>query len=140
MGRRGKKSQRQERRVNAQRRENERERRAELKKRPRLAKQVKEKIALMAALCEQGIVISAHKEGTKAYSPHMFTVHGLVLNRRTQTHGPRYREVITVERVQPWGEMSCRFLRVIRKRLWRPLEPKSVLDQIVISTGGYECP
>jgi hypothetical protein len=36
--------------------------------------------------------------------------------------------------------MSCRFLRVIRKRLWRPLEPKSVLDQIVISTGGYECP
>jgi len=138
MGRRGEKNRRQIKRVNQQRMANERDRVSELKKRPRLAKQVKEKIMLMAALCEQGIAISAHKEGSRAHSPHMFVAQGRVTYSRTQEYGPRYRVVITVESVQPWGEMSCRFLRSIRKKLWRPHEPKSILDQIVISTGGYE--
>lgn len=141
MGRRGKRRSKQDQRVQRQRRTNEEKRRGELRKRPRLAKRAKAKIDRIAAFCEQGKVVSAHKEGTKPYSPHVFTVDGLVQKlERDWIYDPvQYRAMHKVVGVQvlPWSQMHSRFLRMILRSAWAPLEPKSVLDQMVIATGGF---
>lgn len=142
MGRRGKKRRQEEQKVNKQRRTNEQKRRGELRKRPLLAKKAEAKIAAIARFCEEGYVVSAHKEGTKPYSPHVFTKDGLVQKLEWDwVYDPHYfrnmRKVVGVQ-VQPWREMHSRFLRKILRSKWAPKTPKTVLDQIIIATGGYE--
>jgi len=143
MGRRGKKKQQQEKRVGKQRRTNEEERRDELMAREPLARRAKEKILYYEGFCKQGLVVSAWKESSRNYSPHMFTSEGLVLSKTKLNVSicvigrPTHTSYTTVDtiKVQPWSEMSTRFLRMILKSAWKPYEPKSILDQIVVATG-----
>lgn len=143
MGRRGKKKRQEEKRVKKQRRTNEEERRQELRRRPALARRAEAKITAIARFCEQGFVISAHKKGTKPYSPHVFTKDGLVEKRQTSYRinaatGRMQKVEWEPMKIRPWAEMHSRFLRKILRSAWAPKEPKTVLDQLVVATGGYE--
>lgn len=143
MGRRGKRKQQEVKKVNKQRRTNEDERRAELRRRPALAKKAAAKIARIARFCEQGFVVSAHKKGTKPYSPHVFTADGLVEKRENHyrinpSTGRMQKIALEPMKIRPWAEMHSRFLRKILRSAWAPKEPKTVLDQLVVATGGYE--
>lgn len=139
MGRRGKKSRKQDQRVNKQRRTNEEKRRAELRRRPALAKKAKARISRIAAFCEEGCVVSAHKEGTKPYSPHMFCPSGLVQKlEKEYGRSPRtgrWELQVTGYKIKPWEEMTSRFLRMVLRSAWVPKNPKTVLDQIIIATS-----
>lgn len=139
MGHRGKKKHRQDQRVQKQRRINEEERREELQRRPSLAKKVRAKISAIARFCDEGYVVSAHKEGTKPYSPHIFTVDGLVQKLDNDwvydpSSGRRLHKVTGVV-VLPWENLHSRFLRKILRSAWAPKVPKTVLDQIVVATS-----
>ncbi|MGD9726291.1 MAG: hypothetical protein AB7L09_01445 [Nitrospira sp.] len=141
MGRRGKIKRQEEKKVNKQRRVNAEERCEELRRRPILAKKAAAKIARISKFCDEGLVVSAHKKGTKAYSPHVFSVDGLV-ERRNFTYGINPQtglfEKLFLEPtvVRPWEEMHSRLLRMILRSNWAPKTPKSVLDQIVVATDN----